>query len=65
MIRDPTAVRAHLAAEGMLNNAGVFEVREVLAKHDETYMPPEVAEASDPLDCRWRRRIKDSVTTPW
>ena len=28
-----------------LNGAGVFEAREVLAKHDETYMPPEVAEA--------------------
>ncbi|WP_300534978.1 cytochrome c maturation protein CcmE [uncultured Mameliella sp.] len=26
-------------------NAGVFTADEVLAKHDETYMPPEVAEA--------------------
>jgi cytochrome c-type biogenesis protein CcmE len=24
---------------------GVFEAREVLAKHDENYMPPEAAEA--------------------
>ncbi|MFT7387481.1 MAG: cytochrome c-type biogenesis protein CcmE [Candidatus Endobugula sp.] len=30
---------------GMLNEAGVFEATEVLAKHDEAYMPPEVAEA--------------------
>jgi cytochrome c-type biogenesis protein CcmE len=34
-----------VVAEGVLNGAGVFEAREVLAKHDETYMPPEVAEA--------------------
>jgi cytochrome c-type biogenesis protein CcmE len=26
-------------------NEGVFEAREVLAKHDENYMPPEAAEA--------------------
>jgi cytochrome c-type biogenesis protein CcmE len=31
--------------EGHLRPDGVFEAREVLAKHDETYMPPEVAEA--------------------
>jgi len=30
---------------GKLTEAGVFEATEVLAKHDETYMPPEVAEA--------------------
>lgn len=30
---------------GKLNNEGVFEATEVLAKHDETYMPPEVADA--------------------
>ena len=30
---------------GMLNEAGVFEATEVLAKHDEEYMPPEGAEA--------------------
>jgi cytochrome c-type biogenesis protein CcmE len=34
-----------VVADGQLNEAGVFEAREVLAKHDETYMPPEVAEA--------------------
>ncbi len=31
--------------EGTLGADGVFVAREVLAKHDETYMPPEVAEA--------------------
>jgi cytochrome c-type biogenesis protein CcmE len=30
---------------GKLNGAGVFEATEVLAKHDENYMPPEVGEA--------------------
>ncbi len=30
---------------GMMNDAGVFEASEVLAKHDENYMPPEVGEA--------------------
>ena len=33
-----------IVAEGRLQN-GVFVADEVLAKHDETYMPPEVAEA--------------------
>lgn len=32
-------------ASGVLNEAGVFEASEVLAKHDENYMPPEVADA--------------------
>ena len=34
-----------VVAEGTLNGAGVFVASEVLAKHDETYMPPEVAKA--------------------
>lgn len=33
-----------VVAEGRLQN-GVFVAEEVLAKHDENYMPPEVAEA--------------------
>jgi cytochrome c-type biogenesis protein CcmE len=32
-------------ARGALNDAGLFAATEVLAKHDENYMPPEVAEA--------------------
>jgi cytochrome c-type biogenesis protein CcmE len=32
-------------AEGTLGTDGVFVAREILAKHDETYMPPEVAKA--------------------
>jgi len=31
-------------ARGVLNEKGVFVAEEVLAKHDENYMPPEVAD---------------------
>ena len=34
-----------IVAEGRLRPDGVFEAAEVLAKHDESYMPPEAAEA--------------------
>jgi cytochrome c-type biogenesis protein CcmE len=34
-----------IVAEGTLNRQGLFVAREVLAKHDENYMPKEVAEA--------------------
>lgn len=34
-----------IVATGELNTKGVFVASEVLAKHDENYMPPEVAEA--------------------
>ena len=34
-----------IVAMGQLNEEGVFVASEVLAKHDENYMPPEVAEA--------------------
>ena len=34
-----------VVAEGALNGSGLFVAREVLAKHDENYMPPEAAEA--------------------
>jgi len=34
-----------VVAEGVLGADGVFVAREILAKHDETYMPPEVAKA--------------------
>jgi cytochrome c-type biogenesis protein CcmE len=35
-----------VVAQGQLKN-GVFEAKEVLAKHDENYMPPEAAEAME------------------
>ncbi len=34
-----------IIANGKLNQDGIFEASEVLAKHDENYMPPEVAAA--------------------
>lgn len=34
-----------IVALGKLDANGVFQAREVLAKHDEKYMPPEVADA--------------------
>jgi cytochrome c-type biogenesis protein CcmE len=34
-----------VVAEGSLGPDGVFVARDVLAKHDENYMPPEVAKA--------------------
>ena len=42
-----------VVAEGSLDADGVFRARQVLAKHDETYMPPEVAEALKKSG-RWR-----------
>jgi cytochrome c-type biogenesis protein CcmE len=34
-----------VVAQGQLGTDGVFVAREVLAKHDENYMPPEAADA--------------------
>jgi cytochrome c-type biogenesis protein CcmE len=34
-----------VVAEGALDNSGLFTADTILAKHDETYMPKEVAEA--------------------
>ena len=34
-----------ILVEGKMDAQGVFQAEEVLAKHDENYMPPEVAEA--------------------
>ena len=37
-----------IVANGRLAGGGVFRAEEVLAKHDENYMPPEVAAAMKP-----------------
>ena len=34
-----------IVAKGTLNDTGLFVASEVLAKHDENYMPPEVADS--------------------
>lgn len=49
-----------VVAQGILRQ-GVFVAREVLAKHDETYMPPEVAEALKRAD-HWREDTSKSVS---
>jgi len=43
-----------VVAEGVLGADGVFVAREVLAKHDENYMPPEVAKAIKEAG-QWRK----------
>ena len=49
-----------MVAEGTLRPDGVFAAREVLAKHDENYMPPEVAEALKEAG-RWQEGAKPAV----
>ncbi|EKE75386.1 cytochrome c maturation protein CcmE [Gallaecimonas xiamenensis] len=41
-----------IVAQGRLTVAGAVEATEVLAKHDENYMPPEVAEAAKEMHRR-------------
>ena len=55
-----------VVAEGALQG-GVFRADEVLAKHAETYMPPEVAEAlkksgkwKGPGESQGKNRVKDN-----
>jgi cytochrome c-type biogenesis protein CcmE len=36
-----------VVAQGRLNDQGIFQATEVLAKHDENYMPPEAKSAMD------------------
>ena len=44
-----------IVAKGRLNPQGVFVAEEVLAKHDENYMPPEVADALKAADAAARQ----------
>ena len=37
-------------AKGKMGEDGIFYAEEVLAKHDESYMPPEVTEAMQAVD---------------
>lgn len=41
-----------VVAQGRMQGQGVFEASEVLAKHDETYMPPEAQHAMDQAKAR-------------
>lgn len=49
-----------VVAEGRIDQAGVFRADTVLAKHDETYMPPEVAKALKEQGM-WQHGGKDGV----
>tara|TARA_B110001454_G_scaffold78121_1_gene75650 strand:- start:196 stop:522 length:327 start_codon:yes stop_codon:yes gene_type:complete len=39
-----------IIARGMFNNTRVFIASEVLAKHDENYMPPDIYALSKPIE---------------
>ncbi len=48
-----------VVAQGKLGADGIFKASEVLAKHDENYMPPEAADALE----RANKAMKESKTT--
>jgi cytochrome c-type biogenesis protein CcmE len=50
-----------VVAQGQLGPDGVFVAREVLAKHDENYMPPEAADALKQAEMK-KARMQNSVT---
>ena len=52
-----------IVAEGTLDGNGVFVAAEVLAKHDEAYMPPEVADALKKAG-RWREGSPNGAASP-
>ncbi len=49
-----------VVAQGKMSDTGVFLASEVLAKHDETYMPPEVAEALKKTEERAARSLSST-----
>ena len=51
-----------VVAQGQLGSDGVFAAREVLAKHDENYMPPEAADALQKAE-KMRNKIAGTVAT--
>jgi cytochrome c-type biogenesis protein CcmE len=52
-----------VVAQGELDRDGVFRAREVLAKHDENYMPPEAAEAVEQAHKAMQESQKTLVQT--
>ena len=50
-----------VVAQGQLGTDGVFAAREVLAKHDENYMPPEAADALQRAD-KMRAKMADTLS---
>jgi cytochrome c-type biogenesis protein CcmE len=53
-----------MIAQGRMGPGGVFKADEVLAKHDEEYMPPEVAEALQKGHEEGSARIREAKSKP-
>ena len=53
-----------VVAEGALGEDGLFQASEVLAKHDENYMPPEVADALKATHEKGVSGMAEKATTP-
>lgn len=51
-----------VVAQGKLTSAGTFDAKEVLAKHDENYMPPEAAKAMEDAAARAAQRTAGETT---
>ncbi len=51
-------------AQGRLSSEGTFVASEVLAKHDENYMPPEAAEAMAKAKAAGKQSSNTLVVTP-
>ena len=52
-----------IVAEGKLLTSGLFVANRVFAKHDETYMPPEAAEALERAKNAKANEVETDVTT--
>lgn len=50
-----------IISRGKLNSDGVFIAEEVLAKHDENYMPPEVAESLEKARKSLEKKAEETV----
>jgi len=53
-----------VVTQGRLGTNGVFEASEVLAKHDENYMPPEAAEALKQAHGKGLETVQKTVISP-
>ena len=53
-----------VVTEGRMRPDGVFEATEVLARHDENYMPAEIADALDAAGTDWRENAARTLETP-
>jgi cytochrome c-type biogenesis protein CcmE len=52
-----------IVALGQLQTSGVFEASEVLAKHDENYMPPEVQDALEQAHKDGKAKMENAEST--